>query len=341
MNLLDVTGPVFPEFIDSDLLFIGLIILAVLTLLLGVVFPIFEAKDRVKKRAMAIGGSDTRAVAQDTRSASDLQKRRKTIAENLQEVANQNEKKKRLKLDMRIAQAGLEISPPVFMSIAAGVGLVVGGVLYVIMDQILVPAGIAITIAFGLPNWLLNYLRDRRIGKFVYNFPMALETVVRGVRAGLPVNECLNIIAREAPEPVRSEFRILVENLAFGITLGEAAERMAERIPTPETMFFSIVLTIQSQSGGNLGETLGNLSGILRDRKKMREKIGALSNEAKVSAGIIGSMPFIVMLAVYFSNPNYLAVLFTTSSGKLILGGGMLWMMTGVYIMKQMINFDI
>ena len=340
MNLLDIIGQISPEFIDSDMLFIGLIVVAVLSLMLGVVFPMFGAQDRTKKRAMAIGASGAGGMAQETRSASELQKRRKTIAENLQAVAHQNEKKQRLKLDMRIAQAGLEISPPLFMSIAAGSGLVLGGVFYMLTDQALIAAGIAITIGFGLPNWLLNFLRDRRIGKFVSIFPTALETIVRGVRAGLPVNDCLNIIARESQEPVRSEFRVLVENLAFGLTLGEAAERLAERIPTPETMFFSIVLTIQSQTGGNLGETLGNLSGILRDRKKMREKIGALSNEAKVSAGIIGSMPFVVIIAVNFASPSYLTVLFTTSSGKLILGGGVVWMMTGLYIMKQMINFD-
>lgn len=341
MNALDKPGLYFPVLIDSDLLLAGLVFTAILFLLIGIVNPILQAQDRAKKRAFAIGSRATANSAQDVRSASELQKRRKIIADSLNEVTNRNWKQKRFNLDTRLTQAGLSMSPTFFMSLVVGTAIFFGTVNYLFMKQPIVAAGITITLVFGAPVWVLNYLRNKRIGKFVLNFPPALETIVRGVRAGLPLNDCFNVIAMEAQEPVRSEFRTLIEGMAIGLTLGEATERMAERIPTPETTFFAIVLAIQEKTGGNLCETLANLSNVLRDRKKLRDKIKALSTEATVSAGIIGSMPFLVILGIYFSTPGYLNLLFTTNPGKLILGGGIVWMLMGVFIMKWMINFDI
>lgn len=338
---LEKTGEFIPDFIDRDLLFAALTVIIVLLLLMGIIYPILEARERAKNRTMAIGSRSPSTIVQDSRSAAELQKRRKIITESLQEVASLNEKKKRLNLDVRIAQAGLEITPILFIGIFIGSGILFGFVFYRVTDNQLLAAGIAITLIFGAPNWILNYLRNRRIGKFILNFPTALETIVRGVRAGLPLNDCFTVIASESREPLRSEFRILIEGLAIGLTVGEAAERLSERIPSPETTFFSIVLAIQEKTGGNLGETLTNLSTVLRDRKKLRDKITAISTEARVSAGIIGSMPFLVIVALYITTPDYLTVLFTTSAGKMILGGGLLWMMIGIFIMKQMINFDI
>ena len=341
MNDLGNFGEIFPDIIDNDLLFAGFIAISVLCVLMIFVLPAIDARERVRKRAGAIGARLATTAPQNARTASELQKRRKIIAESLQDVANRNEQKKKLNLDVRIVQAGLDMSPTVFMCIAVGCGVVSGIIYYLMTDQVLVAGGIVITLVFGAPNWILNYLRTRRINKFVLNFPPALETIVRGVRAGLPLNDCFTVIASEAQEPVRSEFRILIEALAVGLTLGEATERMAERIPTPETTFFSIVLAIQEKTGGNLGETLANLSNVLRDRKKLKEKVRALASEATASAAIIGSMPILVILAVYVTTPDYLTILFATSAGKMILGGGVLWMMMGAVIMRQMINFDI
>ena len=228
-----------------------------------------------------------------------------------------------------------------FILLTAALGLLAGLFFYMLTGSVFIAIGVVITFCLGAPNWLLNSLRKRRIDKFVQNFAPTLETIVRGVRSGLPLTDCFNVIAAEAQEPVRGEFRNLIESLAIGLSLGEAAERLSERIPTPETTFFSIVLAIQEKTGGNLGETLSNLAAVLRDRKKLREKIKALSAEATISAAIIGSLPFLVIFAIYFTTPSYLTVLFTTNSGKLVLGGGLLWMSIGVFIMKQMINFDI
>ena len=143
--------------------------------------------------------------------------------------------------------------------------------------------------ALGLPNLVLSRLRMRRINKFIDIFPNALDIIVRGVKAGLPLGDTLRIIANELPEPVRSEFRKLVEAQALGLPLPEAAEKLAERVPISETNFFSIVIGIQSKSGGNLSEAIGNLSRTLRERKKMKGKIKAMAMEAKASAAIIGA----------------------------------------------------
>jgi tight adherence protein B len=192
----------------------------------------------------------------------------------------------------------------------------------------------------GLPRWYVNRRRKRRITKFVEEFANAVDVIVRGVKAGLPLNDCIRIIANEAAEPVKSEFRQISETQALGLTLAEAVARMPDRVPTPEANFFSIVITIQQRAGGNLAEALGNLSRVLRERKKMKGKIGAMAMEAKASAYIIGALPLIVMTLVFITSPSYILLLFTDPIGHLILVASVFWMTCGVLIMRKMINFD-
>ena len=168
-----------------------------------------------------------------------------------------------------------------------------------------------------------------------------MDIIVRGIKAGLPLGDCIRIIANEGAEPVRTEFRGIVEAQSLGLTLGEAVERMVERVPVTEANFFSIVINIQAKSGGNLSEALGNLSRVLRERKKMRGKVSAMSMEAKASASIIGALPFIVGLLVYLSTPAYMMLLFTSSTGKLVIGASLFWMFIGLMSMRKMIQFDI
>jgi tight adherence protein B len=140
---------------------------------------------------------------------------------------------------------------------------------------------------------------------------------------------------------VRSEFRRIVESQQVGLSIPEAAMRMTETMPCPEAGFFGIVIQIQQQAGGNLSEALGNLSRVLRERKKMKAKVQALSMEAKASAVIIGALPFIVAFLVYLSSPNYIMPLFTTSTGHLILLVSGVWMMIGIFVMRSMMNFEV
>jgi tight adherence protein B len=175
---------------------------------------------------------------------------------------------------------------------------------------------------------------------FLRALPDAVDVIVRGIKAGLPLFESIKVVAADAPEPLKGEFLSIIETQAIGMPLGEACVRLYERMPLPEANFFGIVISIQQKSGGNLSEALGNLSKVLRDRKKMAEKIQAMSMEAKASAGIIGSLPPIVMLLVYLSTPDYISLLWTHPTGQLMLVGCVVWMTIGILVMKKMINFD-
>jgi len=200
--------------------------------------------------------------------------------------------------------------------------------------------GLAFAAGFGLPRWLLSFLKKRREKAFLRALPDAVDVIVRGIKAGLPLFESIKVVAADAPEPLKGEFLAIIETQAIGMPLGEACARLYERMPVPEANFFGIVIAIQQKSGGNLSEALGNLSKVLRDRKKMAEKIQAMSMEAKASAGIIGSLPPIVMLLVYLSTPEYISLLWTHPTGQLMLVGCVIWMSLGILVMKKMINFD-
>ena len=200
--------------------------------------------------------------------------------------------------------------------------------------------GLAFAAGFGLPRWTLGYLKKRREKAFLKALPDAVDVIVRGIKAGLPLFESIKVVAADAPEPLRGEFLAIIETQAIGMPLGDACTRLFERMPVPEANFFGIVIAIQQKSGGNLSEALGNLSKVLRDRKRMAEKIQAMSMEAKASAGIIGSLPPIVMLLVYLSTPDYISLLWTEPTGQLMLVGCVIWMGMGIFVMKRMINFD-
>jgi tight adherence protein B len=193
---------------------------------------------------------------------------------------------------------------------------------------------------FGLPRWILGFLKNRREAKFLLNFPDAVDVIVRGVKAGLPLGDCLKIIALEAQEPVKGEFKTIVETQMIGIPMGEACAKLYERMPLPEANFFGIVINIQQKAGGNLSEALANLSRVLRDRKKMKAKIKAMSMEAKASAVIIGSLPPAVMFLVYVTSPQYIELLWTHPTGRMMMAASAAWMFMGVLVMRKMINFD-
>jgi tight adherence protein B len=241
---------------------------------------------------------------------------------------------------VRIGQAGLSWSKRQFIIISAAFGLAA------LLLGVITGSGIAVSLVmafaagFGLPRWLLSFLKKRRESRFLNVFPDAVDVIVRGIKAGLPLLDCLKMIASEAPEPVRGEFRAIVETQTIGIPLGEACSKLYERMPLPEANFFGIVISIQQKAGGNLSEALSNLSRVLRDRKKMKAKIKAMSQEAKASAIIIAALPVAVMLLVYITSPTYIELLWTEQIGRLMLACCVVWMAIGVFVMKKMINFD-
>jgi tight adherence protein B len=200
--------------------------------------------------------------------------------------------------------------------------------------------GFGIAGGLFLPHWYVNFKRRRHFKKFTANLADAVDVVVRGVKVGLPLTECFKIVAREARSPVKEQFQLIVEDQLVGLPLADATERLPERIPIVEARFFSIVISIQSRSGGSLAETLGNLSKVLRDRQKMFDKIKALSSESKASAYIISALPLVVVGALAVVSPDYISLLFTDQTGHVVLVVCALLMIAGTLVMRKMINFD-
>ena len=303
----------------------------------GLAFAFAGGDSRADKRRAALKIKKTEVKA--SAGTVDRAAKKKQIAENIKELENKA-KGKRPDLQTRIEQAGLTISRQQFMIVFAVIAVALGGFVYVKSESPLLAGLIVAMSGLGLPNLVLARLRARRINKFVSIFPNALDIIVRGVKAGLPLGDTLRIIANESPEPVRSEFRKIAEAQALGLPLTEAVEKMARRVPVSETNFFSIVIGIQNQAGGNLSEAIGNLSRTLRERKKMKGKISAMAMEAKASAIIIGLVPFVVTGLLYLSSPKYIMLLWSTQHGRVIAAIAIFWMSIGVAMMKKMINFD-
>ena len=300
-------------------------------------YPLIAGNSQAEKRKAAL---QSRVPVTASSRTNDVAKRRKQVTDSLKEI-DARAKSKKLTFEAKMAQAGLAWTKKgyyIASSVIGGIGLLIGVFL---MGNPLLGIGLAITGGLGLPAYAVTYLRKKRIKKFLAEFPAAVDMIVRGIKAGIPLGDCLRNIANEASEPVRTEFRVMVEAQALGLSIPEAVERIIERVPAPEANFFSIVISIQAKAGGNLAEALSNLSNVLRDRKKMRGKIKAMSSEAKASAGIIGALPPLVAFFVYLTSPDYISLLFVTPTGHMVLAGCAFWMGTGIFIMKKMINFDM
>ena len=320
----------------------GVAMISMTALLYFAFAPVMQARARVRRRIDmiqskgAVHGVGVRTVADRSGRKRDIQSRLKQADD-----ARKKEKSRVVKYRRDLKQAGLSITLQQFF-IICGVVAVASAALYLAMGY--PPIGalpVAISVGFGLPRFVVKWLGKRRVKKFTLLFANAVDVIVRGIRSGLPVGECLNIIARESPEPVAGVFRELVEAQRLGLNLEQALARAEELMPTSEMKFFNIVLGIQQQTGGNLAETLSNLSSILRARKKMGDKVKALSSEARSSAMIIGSLPFLMTALLWLVSPEYIGLLFSDDTGKVMILAGLAWMSIGVFVMKQMVSFEI
>ncbi|MFK3963062.1 type II secretion system F family protein [Ensifer adhaerens] len=324
----------------------ALVAISAAALAYGLLFSRIESEKKAEGRVRKISAAETdRAKMKAARDrVSELSKRRKSVQDSLKELEKKQQErsaKTAPSMKVRLTQADLSISIGRFYLFSALFGF------FAFLIVLMLGAGLAIAVGFGLvaglglPRWFIGYLVKRRCKKFLEEFPNALEVMVRSIKSGLPLNDALRLIAADGQEPVKTEFRRVVESQQVGLSVTEACDRMVNSIPLPEVNFFAIVIAIQAQAGGNLSEALGNLSKVLRERRKMRAKVSAMSMEAKASACIIGALPFIVALLVYLTSPAYMMVLFTDPRGHLIIGAGLFWMSIGIWVMRNMINFDI
>ncbi len=327
---------VSPELLQTAIIF--MIALGVGIFAYVLISPYFSERESAKRLASASQGAASRRL--QTPAKQPMQMRRKQVQETVKELEAKNKARKQINLRTRIQRAGFTIKPRTFYLLSALTGFL--GFLIVLLFGSPLWVGVLAGFAagVGLPRFVLKKAAERRQAKFLFEFANAIDIIVRGVKTGLPLLDCLQIIANEAPEPVKSAFVDIVEQQRVGIPLPQAFLRMYERMPLQEVNFFSIVIAVQSQTGGNLAEALSNLSQVLRARYQLQAKVKAYSAEAKASAMIIGSLPILVMLAIYIITPEYIGTLFTNRIGNLLLIGSGLWMLTGVLVMRKMINFD-
>jgi tight adherence protein B len=301
-------------------------------------YPILSGEKVAERRRMGVTKSDPVVRQAAGRGAPKV--RREQIEETLKDLDQKRKKANSPPLMTRIAQAGLSWTKKTFVIFSAGSGLVAFVLIMVVSGSLLMAGAAGFAMGLGFPRWFLTFLKNRREKKFLENFPDSVDIIVRGIKAGLPLLDSMKIIVQDAPEPIRSEFKTILDTQAIGMPIGDACIKLYERIPLPEANFFGIVISIQQKAGGNLSEALGNLSRVLRDRKKMKAKINAMSMEAKASGGIIGSLPIVVGGLVYLTSPDFISLLFTHPVGHIMLAGSAVWMGMGIFTMKKMINFD-
>lgn len=327
--------------VDGNMLLviIGSVMLVMTIGGIGLVYALaVRPQMKLKQRMSMIGALESAGVASNLGES----RRQRRIHEKIQKLKDKGgEKSWTDQIRLSMLRAGFQVSLTHYFVGSAAMGIV-AAFLYLIAGMPAIGVlPVALTGAVGLPKLILKFIAAKRRKKFTSHFADAVDVVVRGIRSGLPVSECMNIIAREFEDPLGEEFRMIIEGERLGLTIEEILRRGLERMPTSEFKFFSIVLQIQRQTGGNLADTLGNLSSVLRARKSMRDKVQALASEAKSSAGIIGSLPFFVAGMLSILNPDYLMLLFTETMGNYMLIGGFIWMGLGVTVMAKMINFEV
>ena len=310
-------------------------------ILVAALYPRLAGGSPFDRRVRTISASHAGAARPSEPAGEKTRKRSvKATLDDADDLQKAKAKKKyKPSLGTRLRQAGLTWTVRGYYLISIGVGavslLATSGVV-----GLLPGIGFGLSGGLLLPHLFVGFRRRRRLERFRRAFPDAIDIVVRGIKSGVPLGDCLKIVAVESPEPVKGEFTTIIEDQTLGMPLGEAVQRLPDRIPVAEASFFAIVIAVQTRAGGNLAEALGNLSTSLRQRKKMLSKIAAMSAEAKASGGIIGSLPVIVGGVLYFTSPDYIGLLFSTTTGNLVLAACSIWMGFGILVMRQMINFD-
>lgn len=248
---------------------------------------------------------------------------------------------RREEMEKRLRRTGKGWTLTQYMFASMGLFVVATGGMLILRAPFMMAAMIGLFLSLGLPYLVVGRAIKKRVTKFNARFPDAIDLLVRGLRSGLPVTETFLVVSQELPGPVGEEFKGVVERIRIGNTMETALQESAEMLATPEFQFFCITIQIQRETGGNLAETLSNLSDVLRKRAQMKLKIRAMSSEAKASAYIVGALPFFVFGVVWSMNPSYLAGFFYEQRLIITGIGGLIWMSIGAGIMAKMISFEI
>ncbi|MEO8881924.1 MAG: type II secretion system F family protein [Devosia sp.] len=301
--------------------------------------PALMGSSRADKRIKALQG-DVRVNRLENSAARDRETRRRNVQAALKSQTDAIEQKKRVPLQALIFQAGMKIRASAFIRNQIIIGAVVAVAVFLAQVPFYYAIIFGAAVGYVLPRWYLARKRKSFQNKFLDELPNAVEAIVRGVKSGLPLNDSIRLVAKEAKEPLKSEFNRVLDQQSVGKSMAEAVMILFDRVPVPEVNFFIVVITVQQQAGGNLSEALGNLARVLRSRKAMKLKIKAMSSEAKASAGIIGSLPFIVATLVSLTSPAYLLPLVNTTIGQMWLGIAFIMLSMGIFVMRRMVAFD-
>lgn len=303
--------------------------------------PSLMGSSRADKRIKALQG-DIQLNRRNADAARTRDTRRKQIQDQLKAAQSETSgrTKRRIPLQEQIDQAGMKIKARDWIRNQVIVGVILSVVLWFLQVEWYFAAIIGAAGAYLLPKFWMSRKKKKFQAAYLDELPNAVEAIVRGVKSGLPLNDSMRLVAKEAKEPIKSEFQRVLDQQTMGKSTSEAIGVLFERMPLPEVNFFVVVITVQQQAGGNLSEALGNLARVLRNRKKMKQKIKAMSSEAKASAGIIGSLPFIVGILVSLTTPSYMVPMFTTTLGFIWLGIAAIMMAIGIWVMAKMVSFD-
>jgi len=240
----------------------------------------------------------------------------------------------------RLEQAGMKITLSQYAGLSAILALVMLAIMLLLNSAAVLSLLVSILTGAGVPHVLVGSRIKSRIAAFNKQFPEAIDLMVRGLKSGLPVNETIANVSVEVGDPIGGEFGRIVDEMRLGKTLEQSLWSASKRLDSPDFKFFITSLNVQRETGGNLGETLSNLSNILRSRQAMKLKINALSSEAKASAVIVGVLPFIMLGLIMMLNYDYGIILFTHPTAIIACISALVWMFIGIVVMVKMINFE-
>jgi len=328
------------ENINANILLMGLFLASLV--IFGTVFAAFYVargpQDKIRKRLKHLKGRYSDKATISTSSDSILLNQDGSALDQLVKSLLPRP----MELKNRLARAGLNIGVGAYAAIGIGLALVS----YILLSVIVgVPVILSLLLALaggvGLPHLIISRRINSRIQKFIALFPDAIDLIVRGLRSGLPVSESINAVSTEIGAPVGEEFQKIADAMRFGTSMEDAMWDATRRVDTADFKFFVICLAVQKETGGNLAETLTNLSDILRRRQQMKLKIRAMSAEGRASAMIVGLLPFIMFGLLLSINYDYASILFTDPRAIIISVGGLIWMGLGALVMAKMISFEI
>lgn len=321
-------------------LYLIVLIAVVIGGLAGIIYVLNRHGDNPRAKQMAIitGRGQLR---EDINDKSLKDKRRSELAKKLKDTDGPGKKKDKVTIKNRLIFAGLKISVAQFWLASLASGIIFLVLSLIMGSPPIVHIFMAIIGFLGFPRMVLRFKTNKRQKKFLEEFADALESMVRLLKAGMPVGEAIAMVSREFHGPVGEEMSRVYDSQRIGVPMGEAVLEAAKRMPLPEMQMFATGIIIQQQTGASLSEVLMNLAGLIRARFRLKRKVQALSAEAKASAAIIGALPVVVSAGLYFINPNYIGLLFTTPTGKILISIAVGWMLMGIIVMRQMINFRV